>query len=413
MEYGCIGEHLPHSFSKEIHERIEDYDYVLQEIEKGNLDAFMQKHDFKAINVTIPYKQDVIPHLYYVADIAKSIGAVNTIVNRDGKLYGYNTDFGGMNALLSRMGLSLKDKKVLILGTGGTSKTANALSHHLGAREVYRVSRTRREDALSYEDIYEHHTDAEVILNTTPSGMFPNVEGCPIDLTKFPKLEGVMDAVYNPLRTNFVLKAMELGLKAEGGLYMLVAQAVLAAEIFTGKKYASDLMDKVFDSIYDMKENVVLVGMSASGKSTIGKLYAERSGRKFVDSDALIVEKAGMPIPDIFAKYGEKHFRDLEQEVIEELSKQGGLVIATGGGAVLREANVHALRRNGKLYLLDRPLRDLLPTDDRPLANTVEKITALYHEREPIYKAAADAVITVTGDPLDAAMQIEESRKSK
>lgn len=407
MEYGCIGEHLPHSFSKEIHERIEDYDYRLKELTPEELDSFMKVRDFKAINVTIPYKQAVIPYLDEISETAKAIGAVNTIVNRDGKLYGYNTDFGGMRALIARMGLDLAGKKVVILGTGGTSKTARAVAESLQAAEIYRASRSSREDALSYEDIYRYHSDAEILINTTPCGMFPDPSGMPIDLERFSGLQGVIDAIYNPLASRLVMKARQMEVSAEGGLYMLVAQAVMAAGFFTGKSYAPGLIDRIYNDIFTRKQNIVLVGMPCCGKSTISKLLSQYLDMKWVDTDDVVVEKSGMEISDIFAQYGESHFRDLETEVIGELASKNGYVIATGGGTVLREKNIEALRQNGRVYFVDRPLEQLLPTDDRPLANSEEKIRRIYAERYERYCFVADVVVSSRGDAQKVAAKIK------
>lgn len=407
MEYGCIGEHLPHSFSKEIHEQIESYDYRLQEIRPEDLDAFMKARDFKAINVTIPYKQAVIPYLDEISENARAIGAVNTIVNKDGKLCGYNTDFGGMRALIARMGLELKGRKVLILGTGGTSKTACAVAESLWAREIYRASRSGKEGALSYEDIYKLHSDAEILINTTPCGMFPDPSGMPIDPELFPNLEGVLDAIYNPLASRLVLKARQMEVPAEGGLYMLVAQAVLAAEHFTGKKYDPRIIDRIYLNIFTRKQNIVLVGMPCCGKSTISKLLAEQLGMDWVDTDDVVVEKRGMEIPDIFARYGEPYFRDLETEVIRELASRSGCIIATGGGTVLREQNIDALRQNGRVYFIDRPLEQLLPTKDRPLANSEEKIRKIYAQRYERYCSVADVVVSSVGDAQKVAAKIK------
>lgn len=398
MKYGLIAEHLGHSFSKEIHARLADYDYELHEIPRGGLDAFMTARDFSAINVTIPYKEDVIPYLDHIDEKAKLIGAVNTIVNRDGILYGYNTDFFGMSALINYMGLDISCKKVLIAGTGGTSKTAVAVSKSSGASAVYRMSRSGRDGALTYEEAYASHADAEIIINTTPSGMFPKCEDIPLDLSRFPGLCGVVDAIYNPLRSNLILEARERGIVAEGGLYMLVAQAVAAVEIFLGKKFDGNVTEEVYLDILREKENIVLIGMPGCGKSTIGRRLAAEMGRKFYDLDEEIVKESGRSIPEIFANDGEKAFRDIESEVLmKNLADLGGAVIATGGGAILREENLKRLRRNGRLYFLNRPLSQLLPTPDRPLASSAEAIEARYRERLPKYLAAADVELVTDG----------------
>ena len=393
MKYGCIGEHLPHSFSKVIHARLASHEYELCELTPNEVGAFMEQHDFCGINVTIPYKQTVIPYLDEMDEAARMIGAVNTVVNRDGKLYGYNTDFGGMRAMILREKLELKEKKVLIFGTGGTSKTARAVATDLGAAEIVTVSRFAKEGAITYEEAYALHGDAEIVINTTPCGMYPNINGIPADMERFSRLEGVVDAIYNPLRSELVLWAQERGIKATGGLYMLVAQAVLASSYFTGVAYGTDTMEEVYRQVFSSKENIVLIGMPGCGKSTVGSLLAESCGKRLIDSDTRIVEKSGMPIPEIFAKYGESGFRAQEHDVIEEIAAESGCVVATGGGAVLDPTNVHALRKNGRIYFLDRPLADLLPTDDRPLANSSEAIRKRFEERYEIYCRSADEVI--------------------
>ena len=404
--YGCIGEHLPHSFSREIHELIGDYAYELKEITPDGLDEFMRNRDFRAINVTIPYKQAVMPHLAYISETARSIGAVNTVVNREGRLFGTNTDYEGLTRLIRRIGLDLSGKKVLVLGTGGTSRTASYAAEKLGARVVYRVSRTSREGSLSYEDVLRDHTDAQIILNTTPCGMFPRPAEQPLSLESFTRLEGVADAIYNPLRSRLVLDARSRGIPAEGGLYMLVAQAVRASELFLNMSYPADLTDQIYDRILRRKENLVLIGMPGSGQSAVGKILTETTGKPLADTDQLIVEKAGKSIPEIFREDGEPAFRDLESEIIRELSLQGGQVISTGGGAVLRPENVTLLRQNGRLFWLDRAPDSLVPTDDRPLADTAAKMKQLYQEREPVYRASADMIIPVFGTPEDTASLI-------
>ena len=407
MKYGLIAEHLGHSFSKIIHSMLADYDYELCELAPDELDGFMTARQFSAINVTIPYKQAVIPYLDFVSEQAKLIGAVNTIVNKNGKLYGYNTDFFGMTSLIKRIGVELEGKKVLILGTGGTSKTSLAVARSLGAKETVVVSRSKRDGVITYAEAYESHTDAEVIINTTPSGMFPNIESKPIDISRFPKLIGLVDAVYNPLRTQLVSDALEQGVAAEGGLYMLVAQAVEACEIFLDKKLPEDSIDKVYSKIAADKENIVLVGMPGCGKSTIGKLIAEKTGRELYDLDTEIVNYTGREIPEIFATDGEAAFRDVEAQVLRErLAQLGGAVIATGGGAILREESVKNLKLNGRLYFLNRPLEQLLPTPDRPTASSKEAIEMRYSERLPIYKKVADVELLTDGVAEHAAADV-------
>ncbi len=408
MQYGCIGEHLNHSFSKEIHAQLQDYLYALQEIPMGALDAFMTKRDFKAINVTIPYKQDVIPYLKEVDATAAAIGAVNTIVNRNGSLYGYNTDFGGMADLIRRTGIDLKGKKVLILGTGGTSKTAMAVAQHMGAASVWKVSRSAKPGVLTYEDVLAAHLDAQVFINTTPRGMFSRESGMPIDPGLFPNLCGAIDAVYNPLRTEFVLKARSMGVPAAGGLYMLVRQAVLASEIFLNTKYPDATTEEVYRKIKVSKENIVLTGMPGSGKSTVGKMLSEELKRPYLDTDLLIEEKIGAAPAQIIAQQGEAAFRDIESDIIREVSAQTGSIIATGGGAILRRENIDALRMNGKLFFLDRPVEQLLPTADRPLSSTKEAVLQRYHERYPTYVATADVIIENSGTPAAAAQRVKK-----
>ncbi len=410
MDYGCIGEHLTHSFSKEIHNLITDYDYQIREIAKEDLYDFMSKREFKAINVTIPYKQAVIPHLHHIAPQAQAIHAVNTIVNKAGLLYGYNTDYFGMSRLIARNGLTLTGKKVLILGTGGTSLTARAIARDAGASAVWRASRSpKEEDAISYEDVLAHHSDVQILINTTPCGMFPHPEGVPIDPSVFPYLEGVIDAIYNPLRPRLVLEAKELGLPAEGGLYMLVAQAVKAVEHFLDTTLSEDTTDTIFAKLMAQKENIVLTGMPGSGKTTVGQLIAKRLNRPFVDMDDEIIKRIGCPIADYFAQHGEAAFREIEAAVAKEvIAPQTGLVVATGGGAVLRDDNLFHLRLNGKLYFIDRPLEQLCATSDRPTANSALAMKQRFEERYDRYCFACDRHIHSDGVAIHVADQISK-----
>ncbi len=398
MKYGCIGEHLKHSFSKEIHNSLSDYEYELKEIPKDKLCEFMTLHDFMAINVTIPYKEAVIPYLSYIDDAAREIGAVNTIVNKSGKLYGYNTDFYGMSMLIYHAGICLENKKVAILGTGGTSKTANAVAKSLLAKKILTVSRTKKDGTITYEELYENHKDLDVIINTTPLGMFPNNFTKAVDIKRFTSLSGVIDAVYNPLRTELISDAKRQGIKAEGGLYMLVAQAVLASEIFLDRKYEKGTLNEVFEKLKKKKENIVLVGMPSCGKSTVGKEIAKRLGRNFYDTDVLIEQQAQKKPSEIIMSMGEEYFRTLESDIVNEVSKETGAVIATGGGVILKEENIISLSQNGRIYFIDRPFELLLPTQDRPLTSTKEALLNKYNERYNIYKTSADVKIDASVD---------------
>ncbi len=405
MEYGCIGEKLIHSFSKEIHAKLFDYKYELKEIPRGDLDKFMREHNFKAINVTIPYKQDVIPYLDFISDTAKDIGAVNTIVNRDGKLYGYNTDFSGLSALIKRLGADITDKNVYILGSGGTSKTAVAVANSMGAKSVTRVSRTARDGCITYEQAYGENV--EFIINTTPCGMYPNIGEAPIDVTRFKNLCGVVDAVYNPLDSQLICDAKAMGIPASGGLYMLVAQAAYAAERFTGTDVPQEKIDSIFRDMFITKQNIVLIGMPASGKTTVGSILAKTLGRELIDTDSEIVKVAGKPITEIFADVGESGFRDIESQVIAEIAKRQNVIISTGGGAVLRQRNVELLKQNGRVYFLDRPLEKLITTDDRPLSSNRTDLEKRYNERYDIYCKSADVKI----DGAPSANQVSQSIK--
>ena len=393
MEYGCIGKKLGHSFSKDIHALLADYKYELAEIPEDSLSDFMKKADFKAINVTIPYKEKVIPFLSYISPEAEAIGAVNTIVNNGGRLSGYNTDFAGMRSLILKTGIDPEGKTALILGTGGTSRTAAAVLKSLGAKEIKRVSRSGKDGALTYDGAYENYPGAELIVNTTPAGMFPDTEGVSVDIERFPHLTGVIDAVYNPLRTNLILSAKKRGIKASGGLYMLVAQAFYAYRYFTGDEGDGRVINKIYKKILSEKENIVLTGMPGSGKTTLGKIIAKKTGKAFYDTDDEIKNMFSSSPDEIIASEGEAAFREKETAAVKKLSGLTGAVIATGGGAVLKEENITALKRNGKVVFIDRPIEFIKPTADRPLSCDMEKLSARYSERYPIYLATADIKI--------------------
>ena len=408
MEYGCIGKKLSHSFSKIIHNELCDYIYELKELAPDELDGFLGQKDFKAINVTIPYKTDVIPYLDEISEVARDIGAVNTIVNRNGKLYGYNTDFYGMRALLQKAGVDPRDKKCTVLGTGGTSKTANALLKSMGASEILTVSRNDKNGVITYETLKEKHKDVQVVINTTPCGMFPDIDSIALDLDGFSKLEGVIDAVYNPLRSKLISMALQKGIKAEGGLYMLVAQAVFAAEHFIDAEFDKKEIDRVFNKLFLQKQNIVLIGMPGCGKSTLGKYVAKHYGLEFIDSDAEIVKSHG-DIPQIFKTKGEDAFRDIESEVIKNLSLKTGYVIATGGGVIKRLENIKYLKQNGCVIFIDRPFDTLQTGHGRPLSPDTEKLKLLYNERMPIYSDVCDIKISADGTIEENVQRIIES----
>lgn len=408
MKYGLIGEKLAHSYSCEIHALIAEYDYKLQPLAKNEVEEFLRERDFCAINVTIPYKETVIPYLDFVSDEAKAIGAVNTIVNKDGKLFGYNTDFYGIKALCKKANIEVEGKNVLVLGTGGTAKTACAVMKSLGAKSVVKVSRSKKDGAIDYDEA-KTRTDTQIAFNATPVGMYPSDEGTPIDLSVFSNLEGVLDAIYHPLCTNLVLQAREQGCKALGGLYMLVAQAVYASRLFLGKEIndvAESEIEEAYCKILAQKQNVVLVGMPSSGKSTIGKRVAKALEREFVDTDEEIVKRINMPIAEFFKEHSESEFRAIESEVVREVSKKSAVVIATGGGVVLAKDNVYALKRNGKIVFLDRKPENLEATKSRPLASNKDDLAKLFKKRYPIYTACADQRIVNDKSADEIAMQI-------
>lgn len=408
MKYGLIGEKLGHSFSPDIHKRLATSDYTLKEIPREALGEFLTKKEFKAVNVTIPYKQDVIPYLHYISDAARDIGAVNVIVNKDGLLYGYNTDFYGLKALVLKTAGDISGKRVLILGTGGTSRTALAVAKALGASRVDRVGRTAKEGCVTYPFAYEHLSDSEIIINTTPVGMYPECDAAPVDINIFPNLQGVVDVVFNPISTNLVLSARAKGIPAMGGLYMLVYQAVAASELFADVKYDQSIIDDIYRELKVSKQNIVLSGMPGCGKSTVGRLLAQEMSREFYDIDEEIVKQTGTEITEIFKTQGEKVFRDMETETAKKLSKLSGVVISCGGGTVLRDENVNALRRNGVICFIDRPLDQLVPTEDRPLALSRADIEKRYNERIDRYTSTCDIRVSVEGEANSVAQKIRK-----
>ena len=402
MKCGLLGGKLGHSYSPQIHSQLGDYSYELFEKKPEELEDFLKYGDFRGLNVTIPYKKDVIPYLDELSPRAKRIGAVNTIVRReDGSLIGHNTDYFGFEMMVRASGLSIAGKKVLVLGSGGASMPVVAALTEQGANVIV-ISRSGENN---YNNLHLHR-DASVIVNTTPVGMYPNVGNSPLDLEQFPNLEGVLDIIFNPARTQLLLDAEEKGLVAMNGLLMLVAQAKESAEWFTGKAIPDDVISAIHASLRRQMENIVLIGMPGSGKSTVGMILAEKLEKKFVDADTYLTQKAGRSIPDIFASGGEAGFRALETETLAELGKQSGLVIATGGGCVTQERNYPLIHQNGTIFCLDRDLNKL-PTDGRPLSQA-NKLQDMYRVRKPLYEAFADFRIDNNGNAESTATRIME-----
>ena len=397
MKCGLLGQKLGHSYSPQIHGELADYEYSLFEKQPEELADFLKNGDFTGLNVTIPYKKAVIPYLDELSPVAARLGAVNTIVRRtDGTLIGHNSDYFGFGSMVMRSGLSVAEKKVLVLGSGGASNTAVAVLEELGAKVIV-VSRSGKNN---YENL-DLHADASIIVNATPVGMYPNVRVPPICLGQFPALEGVLDIVYNPARTQLLMDAEQRGLVTMNGLWMLVAQAKESAEWFTGKTISDDNIAAIHQKLKLQMENIVLIGMPGSGKSTVGAALADKLGRELVDADAEITKHAGIPIPQIFAQGGEVCFRQIESQVLAQLGKRSGLIIATGGGCVTRDENYASLHQNGTIFCLNRNL-DQLPTDGRPLSQA-GSLEEMYRIRKPLYDRFADHHVDNNG-PVDAAL---------
>ena len=391
MKCGLLGRKLSHSYSPQIHKQLGDYPYDLFEKEPEEIADFLKSGDWTGINVTVPYKQTVIPFLDELSPLAKKLGAVNTVIRRDGRLIGHNTDHFGFLSMVRSSGLDVAGKKVLILGSGGASRTAAAVFEQLRSQVVV-ISRS---GGNSYQNL-QLHEDAAVIVNATPVGMYPDTGVSPVDLSMFAHLEGVLDVIYNPARTQLLLDAEKRGIVTANGLLMLVAQAKEAAEWFTGAQIKDDVIPEIHRMLCAKMENLILIGMPGCGKTTVGRLLAEKLGRQFVDADEEVVRLAGKSIPQIFADDGEEAFRSLETNVLAELGKQSGLIIATGGGCITKMRNYPLLHQNGRIFCLNRDL-SYLPVDGRPLSQS-NRLEEMYRIRKPLYEAFADFVVDNNGD---------------
>jgi len=406
LKCGLLGEKLGHSYSPQIHSMLADYEYKLFEKSPEELEDFLKSGEFDGLNVTIPYKKAVMPYCTELSPTAAQIGSVNTIVRRsDGSLYGDNTDAFGFENLIVHNGIEVKGKKALVLGTGGASVTAQAVLKNLGASEVVVISR-KGED--NYENIAKH-ADAEIIANTTPVGMYPNNGKAAIDLEMFPKLSGVLDVVYNPARTALLLQAERLGIPCAGGLYMLVSQAKRSCELFTGKSIPDSEIDRIERVLSHQMQNIVIIGMPGSGKTTVSTMLAEKLGRKILDTDTIVAEKAGVTIPEIFAAQGEAGFRRLETEATAEVGKLSGNIISTGGGVVTVAENYELLHQNGVIVWIERDTNKLA-RDGRPISLSSD-LNELYAARLPLYDRFADIKADNNGDINDTVNAIMEMIK--
>ena len=399
--YGLLGRKLGHSWSAPIHAALGCADYRLIELEPEELGAFLAREDIGGLNVTIPYKRDVMAYCDVLDPMAEAIGSVNTLVRRaDGKLYGYNTDAAGFCFVAQRAGIGFAGKKTLVLGSGGASRTAAACAKKLGAREVVVISRSGENNYTNLG----RHADAERIVNTTPVGMYPNNGAAAVDLTAFPACAGVLDLIYNPRRTVLLLQAEALGIPCSDGLPMLVAQAKAAEEHFFDRLIADSENERILAQLRREMTNLVLIGMPGSGKSAVGAALAALTGREAIDIDARIAEKAGCSIPEIFAKGGEAAFRALEREVTAACGALSGKILLTGGGVVKTPENYAALHQNGRIYQILRPL-EMLPTEGRPLSQGAD-LAAMWAERAPLYKRFRDAAIDNSGTVEQTAQAI-------
>ena len=406
MQCGLLGRTLGHSYSPKIHSMLADYSYQLFEVEPENLETFIRNGDFDGLNVTIPYKKSVIPYCDELSETAKRLGAVNTLVHRNGKLIGHNSDYFGFMSMVQRSGVSVAGKKALVLGSGGASATAVAVLEEMGAQVIV-ISRSGENN---YDNL-EKHCDAAVIVNATPVGMYPNTDHAPLSLEYFPRLECVLDLIYNPANTQLLQQAQQRGISNQNGLWMLVAQAKESAEWFIQKKISDLLLETVYNAVRASMESIMLIGMPGCGKSTIGKLLAEKLSRTFIDADAVIEERAGISIPEIFAKNGEEGFRKLETEVLTDLGKRSAAIISTGGGCVTRPENYQHLHLNSKIIWIKRNI-DTLPTDGRPLSQA-NKLSDLYARRKPLYKAYCDYAVDNNGALEETVYQILQLLKGE
>ncbi|NLF80082.1 MAG: shikimate kinase [Clostridia bacterium] len=390
--FGLLGERLQHSYSPQIHRLLGDYTYRLYEISPADLPQFLRRGDWRGLNITIPYKQAVLPYCDHLSPLAQTTGSVNTILRRpDNSLWGGNTDAYGFRYLLAQssappsgLRAGRRGGKALVLGSGGAARTVAAVLAELGSAPVVIISRSGEDN---YHNLRRHH-DAALIVNATPVGMYPDNGVAPLDLSLFDRLELALDLIYNPARTELLLQAEEMGVAHNNGLAMLVAQAKAASELFQNHRIAERRVAEIAKRLRRQMMNVALIGMPGSGKSTVGRRLAKLCHRPFYDTDEMVAAAAGRPITEIFAAVGEAAFRELESAALAQVSRLSGAVIACGGGVVTRSANKRLLRQNAQVVFLQRELEDL-PTAGRPLSQQ-RPLAELYRERLPLYHAWSD-----------------------
>ena len=406
--YGLLGEKLGHSFSPEIHSMLGNYEYRLFEVEKNELENFIKHGEWDGINVTIPYKKEVMPFLDEISENAQKIGSVNTVVRRsDGTLFGDNTDYYGFLYTVKRSGINFSGKKVLVLGTGGASLAVKAVILDLNAREIISISRSGENN---YQNI-KNHADADIIVNTTPVGMYPKNLVSPVKVSDFTRLSAVFDIIYNPQKTQLVLDAEKLDIPAFSGLSMLVAQAKRASEIFFDKEIDDSVTEKILKKVATYMKSIVLIGMPGSGKTSIGNFLAEKTGREFLDTDEEAKEIVGLSPAEIIKTQGEKSFRKIENEAVKNLCKLSGKIIATGGGVVTNEENFDAIKQNSTVFFINRDI-SVLPTDNRPLSQK-NSLDDMFKIRLPLYRKFCDFEIDGNGTIEEVAQRILERIDSK
>lgn len=405
MEYGLIGKNLSHSFSEFIHREFNLYNYNLYNLSENEFDIMLKSKKFKGLNITMPYKKSVIKYCDSLDETVKKIGSANTLVSKNGCIKAYNTDYFGLKYTMDRSNIFLKNKKVMILGSGGTSLTARVLAEDLGASEILTVSRSL-DKKINYSNIYDYNF-VDVIINTTPVGMYPNNLCELVDISRFKNLSGVVDVIYNPLKSKLLMKSKELQIPVSGGLPMLVAQAKASGEIFSGKKIDDLIIEKIIKKLCFKIYNIVLIGMPGCGKTSLSKILSDKLLKKFIDTDREIQKYFQETISKIFEIHGEEKFRETEIEIIKKYGKENNLILSTGGGAVINKENYYSLKQNSRIYWIKRNLNKL-DTKNRPLSKNLNEIKKIYQSRKLMYKNFSDKIILNNEKPEDAVQEILE-----